>query len=378
MRQKRRYLGVGLIIALGTAGLILIISVGGEVKNKFNQDLDLLGGATLIKVSFETDPGTRPQRFYDDTVKAVRAMRHVAAASLVAAKPTPATSPGRFQPRFGLAAVDGQYWRATSLEAAEGRLFGPEDVAQRKRICVIGGEVARNIFGRTNVVGETIEIDQDTYRIVGVLDGMQMGDRINMAFLPITTAQDRIQGLNPPDKIYVRVGNFNNVEEVATRLPSVITARQSVRGLSILVAWGRLKRVKNVAFIIESFILVSTFAALVLGGFGIWNMMMSAVRNRTREIGLKKAMGAEDRDILAQFLAEAMALSLSAVIAGIVLGRIGVEITSLWLGTRPPESLFFGSMGLGLAFAMLIGVGAGLYPSMQAARMEVVYALRYE
>lgn len=378
MRQRRRYLGVGLIIALGTAGLILIITVGGEVKSKFNQDLDLLGGATLIKVVFDADPGTRPQQFFPDTVKAVRAMRHVATATVLAYKPTPATSPGRDMPHFRLVGVDGQYWGAVSLEASHGRVFNDQEVAERRRVCVIGGELARDIFGQTEVVGRNLVIDRDTYLIVGVLDILKQGSHLKTAFLPLTTAQDRIQGISLPNQLYVRVRNFNDVEKVATRLPGVITARQSVRDLSIVVAWVRLKRVQNVAFLIESFVLVSTFAALVLGGFGIWNMMMAAVRNRTREIGLKKAMGAEDRDILAQFLTESLVLSLGAVIAGIILGRVGIELTSLWLGTRPPESLFFTSMGLGLVFALLIGVGAGLYPSMQAARMQVVYALRYE
>lgn len=378
MRQRRRYFGVGLIVALGTAGLILIITVGGQVKSKFNEDLDLLGGATLVKVVFQTDPGHRPQEFYPETVKAVRATRHVAAASRLASKLGFATSPGRRQARFGLVAVEADYWRAVSLQADYGRVFTAKEVAERQRVCVLGGDVARTTFGRVDVVGENLEIDNDTYRILGVVDGQGLGSRINMAFLPLTTAQDRIQRLTPPNKLYVRVSRFNDVEEVATRLPEVVTSKQSVRGLSILVAWTRLKRVKNVAFIIEAFVLVATFAALVLGGFGIWNMMMSAVRNRTREIGLKKAMGAEDSDILAQFLAETLALSLAAVLLGIILGRVGVELVSLWLGTRPAESLFFTSVGLGLVFALGIGVGAGLYPSIQAARMEVVYALRYE
>jgi putative ABC transport system permease protein len=119
-------------------------------------------------------------------------------------------------------------------------------------------------------------------------------------------------------------------------------------------------------------------ASLILGGFGIWNMMMSAVRSRTREIGLKKAMGAKGRDILSQFLTESLSLSMVAALVGVLAGRLGVELISLWLGSRPSEVLFFASTGLGLAFAMVIGVGAGLYPSLQASRMTVVHALRYE
>jgi putative ABC transport system permease protein len=111
---------------------------------------------------------------------------------------------------------------------------------------------------------------------------------------------------------------------------------------------------------------------------GIWNIMMAAVRTRTREIGLKKAMGAEDRDILAQFLTEALCLSLVAAVVGVALGRILVELLGLWIGMRPPEELFVTCLAFSLIFAVALGVGAGLYPSLQAARMEVVSATRYE
>jgi putative ABC transport system permease protein len=115
-----------------------------------------------------------------------------------------------------------------------------------------------------------------------------------------------------------------------------------------------------------------------LGGVGIWNVMMAAVVTRTREIGLKKAMGAEDKDILAQFLSEALCLSMGAALLGALMGRIMMEILGYMIGSRPPENLFFMGLALGFLFAVLLGVGAGLYPSLRASRMEVVTAIRYE
>jgi putative ABC transport system permease protein len=144
------------------------------------------------------------------------------------------------------------------------------------------------------------------------------------------------------------------------------------------VSWEALKRVKELAWWIEFLIYLATGATFILGGVGIWNVMMAAVTSRTREIGLKKAMGAEDRDILAQFLSEALCLSAGAALLGAALGRIIMEILSLGIKSRPPEDLFFFSLALAFLFAVLIGVGAGLYPSIRASRMEVVTAIRYE
>jgi len=119
-------------------------------------------------------------------------------------------------------------------------------------------------------------------------------------------------------------------------------------------------------------------ATMLLGGFGIWNIMMSTVTSRTREIGLKKAMGALDTDILYQFLFEALCVTLSSSIVGVVIGRLGIEYLSHLLGSRPPEGLFVTCLLIGLAFAAFLGVTAGLYPSIRASRMQVVDSMRYE
>jgi len=166
---------------------------------------------------------------------------------------------------------------------------------------------------------------------------------------------------------------------VAQALPDLIKAHQSnTKGLRIQVAWDALKQVQRMFWWVSLFIYASIGATLVLGGFGIWNIMMAAVSARTREIGLKKAMGAEDSDILWQFLFEALCVTFSAALLGVILSRIGIEYMSRMLGSRPPEGLFFLCLSAGLSFAVVLGIGAGLYPSIRASRMQVVDAMRYE
>jgi len=168
------------------------------------------------------------------------------------------------------------------------------------------------------------------------------------------------------------------VKNVASAIPEVVRANQDAEGIEVKVYWDQLKKVRRIAWWIEFFIYISIAATLILGGFGIWNIMTAGVQSRTREIGLKKAIGAEDRDIMAQFLAEALCISLGASVFGIVTGRVAVEILAYILGSRPLEELFLFCVGLGLLFSVILGVGAGLVPSIRASRMEVVSAVHFE
>ncbi len=212
-----------------------------------------------------------------------------------------------------------------------------------------------------------------------MLGGVTDSGLANSAILPITTAEDRLPGRLLADHLYLRCNTWDDVATVAAAIPGIVKSCQSPEELHVEVAWEALKRVQELAWWIEFLIYLATSATFLLGGVGIWNVMMAAVTSRTREIGLKKAMGAEDRDIMAQFLSEALCLSGVAALLGAGLGRILMEILSYMIGSRPPEDLFFYRSDPGYSCSRcLIGVGAGIYPSLRASRMEVVSAIRYE
>jgi putative ABC transport system permease protein len=383
LRQRRRNLGVVAAIALGTAGLIVIITMGRDVKEDFNKDLELLGGATLIKVYFDEPRGkssiSRPQWFRSETLDNLRRVPGVSEVSLIAQKMSYGKAIVRDrQYKFPLIAVDEFFWAANSFYPSSGLFFGEEAIKNRERVCVLGADLARKILGRREVVGQWVPIDGDLYRITGLLGGLAVGERTHWAILPLSTAQDRIASMSLPSRAYVRCRTWNDVEAVAASISEVVGAQQPTDGLQVEVAWERLAQVRKVAWLIELFIYVAVLATLTLGGYGIWNIMMAAVRSRTREIGLKKAMGAEDGHILSQFLTEAMCISVGASLIGVALGWFLMEIIAAMLKARPPEALFLFCMGLGILFSVLLGVGAGLFPSIRASRMEVVSAIRYE
>ena len=377
MRHRRRYIGVVLAIALGVAGFLNIVTMSQEVKKNFNENLDLIGGVTVLRIYFDNQRSYRPQWFREQTLAALKRLDGVKALSLTALKHSRANFQGR---HFGLPtmAVDEGFWQVRNFWPLTGRLFDAEAVAGRKREVVLGAELAKKIFGNTQVRGKDLEINQEIYLVAGVLGGVTESGLANSILMPLTTAEDRFPGRLLADRLYLRCATWDDVAAVAAAIPGIVKSCQSPEELHVEGSWEALKRVKLLAWWIEFLIYLATSVTFLLGGVGIWNVMMAAVTSRTREIGLKKAMGAEDRDILAQFLSEALCLSAGAALLGAALGRIMMEGLSYLVGSRPPENLFLFGVTLAFLFAVVIGVGAGLYPSIRASRMEVVTAIRYE
>ncbi len=383
LRQRRRNLGVALAIALGTAGLVVVITMGQDIKENINKDLELIGGATRIKLYFEDLKKysvSRTPWFRESTARALRRIPKVTSVSLTAfmGGKTLYTERGRRSWAKNILAVDEFYWEVNSFSPVEGRFFGTREVANREKVCVLGVDLARRLYRNQRATGRLLSIEDNYYRVIGVLGGVGIFARSNFIFIPITTAQDRIAGFKGANHIYVRCHTWDDVEAVAAAIAPVVRSEQPAQGLRVEVARTHLKQVRRTAWFIRLFVILSVSATFILGGFGIWNIMMAGVRSRTREIGLKKAIGAEDRDIMAQFMAESLCLSLIPAAVGILLGRAAIEVLASMLGTHPPEELFFFCVGMGFAFALALGVGAGLSPSIKASRMEVVSALRYE
>jgi putative ABC transport system permease protein len=378
VRHRRRYLGVVLAIALGVAGFINVVAMSREVKKNFNEDLDLIGAVTVIRVYFDNSRSYRPQWFRDNTLTALHQVPGVKELSLTGVKAGGRSDFRGQKYSFMILAVDDAFWHVRSFWAQPGSLFGAAAVSGHQLVCVLGSKLADKIFGTQDVVGRSLEINQQLYRISGVLGGVADSGMANAAFLPLTTAQDRLPEQFLPDRLYLRCQTWDDVAPVAAALSRVIASQQSIEELHVDVAWEGLKRVQRMAWWIEFMVYLAIGATFILGGVGIWNVMMAAVSSRTREIGLKKAMGAEDKDILAQFLSEALCLSTVAALVGGGLGRIIMEILGAVIGAHPPENLFFSGLLLAFLFALVLGVGAGLYPSIRASRMEVVTAIRYE
>ncbi|MGD9781059.1 MAG: ABC transporter permease [Kiritimatiellia bacterium] len=379
-RRHRRYGGVALGLMLGTLGFVVILTMGREVRAHIHRDLDLLGGATMIKVRLVPDDGSvERESVSPPTLRELRNLPGVQAVSAAAISWAPVRLQWEDQAQTAVAlGVDEFFWGANSFSPMAGSFFGETEVGNREKVCVLGAALARRLFGDRSPVGEWVRIGRDLYRIRGTLEGAGVGDRNEFVFLPLTTARDRIVGLSPVSRLYVRCATLPAVETVADAIPSAIRRHQARIPLQVDVARVQLRYVRRLLGWMETFIFLAVGTTLGLGSLGIWTGMLSAVRARTREIGLKKAMGAEDGDIHAQFLAEALCLSLGAAVAGIAGARISLIGLSRVLHSVVSEWLFLGCMLLSLLLSLILGLAAGYWPARQASRMDAVSAMRDE
>lgn len=382
-RQRKRYAGVVLAILMGTAGLIAILSMGRDIKKNVNNDLDLLGGATIIRLYFEEasteqDRISLPQFFKSETADAIRELSGIGEVSERAVRMGVVSILAKNKYTYTLLAVDNYFWKANGLAPDAGELFGKQALDAHEKICVLGAGLADEIYGKESPLGKLLPIERELFRVVGVVGGISLGERSRFAFIPLTTARDRIPGINLPERLYVHCLTWDDVEKVAAAIPGIVADKQPTDRLRVDVGKEQLKRVTSIAWWIEFFIYLSLVVTFVLAGLGIWNSMMSAVQSRTREIGVKKAIGAEDRDIFAQFLSEALCLSIGSAILGIALGLGAVQIASRMIHTQPSQHMLILSTLLSLLFSAVLGLLGGLYPSVRASRMEVVSAIRYE
>jgi len=282
-----------------------------------------------------------------------------------------------------------EYLRVGNWQVAQGRYVDSLDVATQARVAVLGASANEELFGGTlvNPVGRMLKINRQNYQIVGVLASKGVGGFQNVddqVFIPLSTAQLRFGGAGNRSlqSINVQVVSAERMEYAKAELTAILRAR---RGLSPAQAdtftiRDQAQVMEMVAQTAETFtVLLGSIAAisLVVGGIGIMNIMLVSVTERTREIGIRKAVGAERRHILAQFLAEAVVLSLLGGLIGILVGYGGAQVVTPLLGaTRAlvtPQSVV-------MALSVSIGVGLffGLYPAYRAARLSPMEALRYE
>lgn len=384
IRQVVRQKSVGVIfsIALGITAFISLSVLGREIRYNIGQDMVLMGGVNIIRMYMDDTqyPGQPRREFLDDTIEAIRALPGVATVSLNA-------SFGQYFPlRVGertlnsdFIAVDQYFGDTYASILYAGREFTTEDIKNRSRVCALGRELARNLYGSEQAaVGQLLFLNNDVFEVVGVIGGVMMGAWTKGGFLPYTTAIDRNWAGGKVNRLFIRAVGWEDVGKLIKTIPPVVKEHQDAPYLVLQTQEEQLDRIQTTFVWVEALLWLGIVASLMLGGFGIWSGTFAAVRARTREVGLKKAMGGSDGDILAQFLAEALCKSVAGGFVGIIIGSAAVEIGSFFLNCQVSYTqLLLSSIG-SIAFSAVIGVAGGIYPAMQASRMDVVTALRFE
>jgi putative ABC transport system permease protein len=289
-------------------------------------------------------------------------------------------------------AVTPDYASVRNVELSEGEFIDETALAGRAAVVLLGTDVAEDLFARkSGLVGEKVRIDSQPFRVIGVLEekgGSGMGSEDDQVLVPMTTAQTRLLQRGTPnqvDVIYVQAVNAESVPQASLEISQILSARhRTVIGeedFSILTQQDFLDLASTITGVLTIFLGGIAAISLLVGGIGIMNIMMVSVVERTREIGLRKALGARRVDILSQFLIESSLLSLMGGFIGILLGwglSLIVELIAAGSGTPIVPIMSIESILLAVLFSAGIGIFFGLYPANRASTLEPVEALRYE
>jgi putative ABC transport system permease protein len=377
---RRRSYGVIFSIALGITAFITLSVLGREIRYNIGQDMVLLGGVNVLTVFLDDlkFPDSPRQDFLPETIDALRAAPGVlmASANLQVARLFTAREGERFIP-FYVSGTDQYFWPLHEAVLQRGRFLTKDDVGERRRVCLLGKELAELLFGAADPVGRPIFLGNEAFEVAGVFSGIMMGEWNRWGFIPHTTLLDRYP-TDRLDRLFVRAVAWEDVHRLREEIPKIVALHQKAEHLVIRTQEEQLARIRTTFMWVEALLWLGIAASLMLGGFGIWNGTFAAVRARTREVGMKKAMGGSDTDILAQFLTEALCKSVAGGISGIALGVLVVETGAYFLACSVSYPLLAASSLGSIFFSALIGVGGGIYPAVQAGRMDVVSALRFE
>jgi putative ABC transport system permease protein len=276
------------------------------------------------------------------------------------------------------------------LSVAEGAAFSQQDVDSASKVAVLGKTVVANLFGDIDPVGQSIRIKNVPFVVVGVLDRKGQSptgqDQDDVILLPISTAKRKVIGIKSAnadavDSIIMAAKSGNQIQPAQDEAKALLRQRHhlapsedddfSIRNMEEVFA------AQEASSHIMSLMLAAVASvSLVVGGIGIMNIMLVSVRERTREIGLRQAVGAKTRDILTQFLVEAVALSIAGGCAGIVLGISSSIVISRLANWNTVVSV--GSVLLAVFFSAVVGIGFGYYPARKAAYLDPIEALRSE
>jgi putative ABC transport system permease protein len=291
-----------------------------------------------------------------------------------------------------ISGVTPTYAVVRNMELAEGEFINEEHVLGRMSVAVIGPETAIAIFGHADgIVGETIRIEGQPFRVIGVTvakGGGAFGSEDNAAYIPFTTAQARLikrGSLDEVDVIFIQAATAEAVPLAADEVSNIIRQRHrtpiGVDDFSVFTQQDFLATFETITGVLTIFLGGIAGISLLVGGIGIMNIMLVSVTERTREIGLRKALGARKRDILLQFLTESSLLSLIGGIIGIMFGWLIAFIVgqvAAATGNNFTPIVGTDAILLSTSFSAIIGLFFGIYPASRAANLEPVEALRYE
>ena len=272
-----------------------------------------------------------------------------------------------------------------NFEIEQGQFYTASDVQNSANVVVIGHTVINKLFGKIDPIGKIIKVDGKNFTVIGIIKSKgtdQFGnDQDNSISMPITAAQNKLYGINYINMIIAQSTSENNIDQASKEVEKILRRAHNLRTdeKNDFTVQNQTQLLDIVGTITNIFtITISSIAgiSLLVGGIGIMNIMLVSVTERTREIGIRKAVGAKNKDILFQFLVESVVLSITGGILGILFAVAVSIILNEFTILEPVISAF--PIILAITFSTIVGLFFGIYPAMRAARLNPIAALRYE
>lgn len=378
--RMRSFLTV-LGIVIGVTSVILLISLVTGLQTFITNQIQGLGSNLLFVIpgrigGARSPGGVQANRLvYQD---AVTLRKNLSNEEVSAAIQRNATLKLGNKSDKGVAVfgVESNYPKIISIKLTSGRFFKESEQQSSRKVAVVGKTVRTNLFGEGEAVGKQIDVAGQRYTVIGILDtrGSIFGiDQDNSIYMPFNTAQKQF-GIDRLNTIYISAQNADQVKLIQTKATNLLKRRLSEDEFTVQTQQQALSTIGQITGVLTLALGGVAAISLIVGGIGIMNIMLVSVTERTREIGLRKAVGATPANIRNQFLIEAVTLSGIGGIIGIILGYLLSLIIGRFFTTTVP----LWSVGLSFGFSMLVGVIFGVAPAIRAAKLDPITALRYE
>jgi len=382
-RNKLRLFLTMLGIIIGVSSVILLISIGSGLQKFVTEQFEALGSNLIFVMPGNMEGGGGPPGMLQTlSMRDVKALRRIGypvkeVSAYIETRGTIKYRNNDTKSQIG--GVDLPGVRMLTLEAEKGTTISTNDISSNARVTLIGPDVAEKLFGKDKAVGKKILIQSSTYRVIGVFKskgggGFGGGSSFDESvFIPITTAQKQFN----QDKltaIYAQAANKEVIEETKEKIEEELLKTHDEEDFSVLGQEDLLQTINQILSVLTAGLGGIAAISLLVGGIGIMNIMFVSVTERTKEIGLRKALGARPNDILVQFVVEAVTVSL-------VGGSIGIFIAiggSMILNRFFTSEVTLLAVAVAFGFSSLIGIIFGVVPAWKAAKLDPITALRYE